>query len=36
MKPGEPDIIDVECNDMYVKEVKKMVYRGLEALKQEF
>lgn len=30
MKPGEPDIIDVECNDMYVKEVKKMVYRGLE------
>lgn len=30
MKPGEPDIIDVECNDMYVKEVKKTVYRGLE------
>ena len=30
MKPSEPDIIDVECNDMYVKEVKKMVYRDSE------
>ena len=30
MKPSESNIIDVECNDANVKEIKKMIYRGLE------
>ena len=30
MKPSESNIIDVECNDVNVKEIKKITYRGLE------
>ena len=30
MKPSESNIIDVECNDVNVKEIKKMTYRGLD------
>ena len=30
MKPSESNIIDVECNGVNVKEIKKMAYRGLE------
>ena len=30
MKPSESNIIDVECSGVKVKEIKKMIYRGLE------
>ena len=30
MKPSESNIIDVECNDVNVKEIKKMAYRDLD------
>ena len=29
MKPSESSVVDVECNGRTVKEVKKIVYRGL-------
>ena len=30
MKSGESNVIDVKCNDIHIKEVKKITYRGLE------
>lgn len=30
MKPGESNIVNVECNDIHIKEVKKMTYKGLD------
>ena len=30
MKPGESNIIDIECNDIHIKEVKKITYRDLD------
>lgn len=30
MKPSESNIIGVECSGVNVKEIKKMIYRGLE------
>ena len=30
MKPSESNIVDVECSDVNIKEIKKMIYRGLE------
>ncbi len=30
MKPSESNIVDVECNGVNIKEIKKMIYRGLE------
>lgn len=30
MKLSESSIINVECSDIHIKEIKKMVYRGLE------
>ena len=30
MKPGESNIIGIECNDIHIKEVKKITYRDLD------
>ena len=30
MKPSESNITDVECSGVNIKEIKKMIYRGLE------
>ena len=30
MKPSESNIVDVECSSVNIKEIKKMIYRGLE------
>ena len=30
MKLNESEIVDIKCNDMYIKEIKKMVYRDLD------
>ena len=30
MKSGESNIIDIECNDIHIKEVKKITYRDLD------
>ena len=30
MKPSESNIADVECSGVNIKEIKKMIYRGLE------
>ena len=29
MKPGESNVIDVKCNNIHIKEVKKITYRDL-------
>ena len=30
MKPGESNIIGIECGDVHIKEIKKLAYRGLD------
>ena len=30
MKLNESEIVDIKCNDIYIKEIKKMVYRYLD------
>lgn len=30
MKPSESSVVDIECNDIHIKEVKKITYRDLD------